>query len=491
MVNEQDVSGQPVPSQARKQGLDPGQAPIVHPKGLTHYLDRYSSKWSAYDAFTSADNGLSPLSYEFSPYVAPAVNLTAPASADMTRSRIARPSYVTRASDSSCSSSTSKLGDAPPSDVGSIQTIFWDGGGAQQSLEPATIYDGPGKVFVPPPKHLDEVTLRSHVETRGHRGLHSDESLPIPPAVTLQTSNAFKPNMRGLGQYDKKTGLKSTNMQALTPPRLRSRWYMEPVKFVRGKKQDLISKDKTSKSILKLPMHRAEASQAVNSLTSALKGTTLAGGRPDEPDDEEDVILVSVPPPDNRLSTPVRFCSPSPFIFGGAVAIHSFAPVLSPEITHLSPIATPDKAMLSRTAGKASTSAQSYRNIDPADSEDDEEDDQMQGEKDNDSDRDDDDFDDGALRPVDGAGSDSESHGSDDAFGGAYYPGGYVLTPQERRKGSTILGKHAPKLDSDNVGYGLLEKMGWKQGDHLGRTEGASADIVAVKIKVCKSGIGR
>lgn len=55
-------------------------------------------------------------------------------------------------------------------------------------------------------------------------------------------------------------------------------------------------------------------------------------------------------------------------------------------------------------------------------------------------------------------------------------------------EGATV-GEGADKIAADNVGYGMLAKMGWKEGMQIGKGGGISEPIVAV-IKTSKAGLG-
>ncbi|KIO25925.1 hypothetical protein M407DRAFT_243922, partial [Tulasnella calospora MUT 4182] len=52
-----------------------------------------------------------------------------------------------------------------------------------------------------------------------------------------------------------------------------------------------------------------------------------------------------------------------------------------------------------------------------------------------------------------------------------------------------IVGQHAAKIGSENVGYQLLQAMGWSEGDRMGVTGGLEAPIHAV-FKATKLGLG-
>ena len=51
------------------------------------------------------------------------------------------------------------------------------------------------------------------------------------------------------------------------------------------------------------------------------------------------------------------------------------------------------------------------------------------------------------------------------------------------------MGEGAEKIAADNLGYGMLAKMGWTEGMQIGRGGGISEPISAV-IKTSKAGLG-
>jgi len=63
-----------------------------------------------------------------------------------------------------------------------------------------------------------------------------------------------------------------------------------------------------------------------------------------------------------------------------------------------------------------------------------------------------------------------------------------VKVPRHR-EGEEV-GKTAPRLDDSNVGFRLLETMGWSEGDRIGAsTNGLEVPLTAV-IKTSKLGLG-
>ncbi|KAM0747076.1 hypothetical protein T439DRAFT_272741, partial [Meredithblackwellia eburnea MCA 4105] len=58
-----------------------------------------------------------------------------------------------------------------------------------------------------------------------------------------------------------------------------------------------------------------------------------------------------------------------------------------------------------------------------------------------------------------------------------------------KHREGVVVGVGAEKIGSDNVGFALLQKMGWKEGDQIGMSGGISEPIAA-RIKTNRSGLG-
>jgi len=58
-----------------------------------------------------------------------------------------------------------------------------------------------------------------------------------------------------------------------------------------------------------------------------------------------------------------------------------------------------------------------------------------------------------------------------------------------RHREGDIVGQKAAKIDDGNVGFKLLQRMGWKEGERIGVTGGLAAPLTAV-IKTSKLGLG-
>ena len=58
-----------------------------------------------------------------------------------------------------------------------------------------------------------------------------------------------------------------------------------------------------------------------------------------------------------------------------------------------------------------------------------------------------------------------------------------------RHREGDLVGEGAEKIGGENVGHRLLSKMGWAEGDKIGRTGGLDAPIVAI-VKNTKFGLG-
>ncbi|KAK8865942.1 hypothetical protein IAR55_001091 [Kwoniella newhampshirensis] len=61
--------------------------------------------------------------------------------------------------------------------------------------------------------------------------------------------------------------------------------------------------------------------------------------------------------------------------------------------------------------------------------------------------------------------------------------------PSVRHKDGDLVGEGAEKIGMENIGHKLLSKMGWAEGDRIGRTGGLDAPIVAI-VKNTKMGLG-
>ncbi|WVQ62170.1 uncharacterized protein L199_000308 [Kwoniella botswanensis] len=61
--------------------------------------------------------------------------------------------------------------------------------------------------------------------------------------------------------------------------------------------------------------------------------------------------------------------------------------------------------------------------------------------------------------------------------------------PSIRHKEGDMVGHGADKIGQDNIGHRLLSKMGWAEGDRIGRGAGLEAPIVAI-VKNTKTGLG-
>ncbi|WWC99711.1 hypothetical protein V866_006616 [Kwoniella sp. B9012] len=61
--------------------------------------------------------------------------------------------------------------------------------------------------------------------------------------------------------------------------------------------------------------------------------------------------------------------------------------------------------------------------------------------------------------------------------------------PSVRHKEGDMVGHGADKIGEDNIGHRLLSKMGWAEGDRIGRGAGLEAPIVAI-VKNTKTGLG-
>jgi hypothetical protein len=81
------------------------------------------------------------------------------------------------------------------------------------------------------------------------------------------------------------------------------------------------------------------------------------------------------------------------------------------------------------------------------------------------------------------------SEGRGDSFISEDRKGKGVLKVPRHREGD-VVGKAAPRLNGSNVGFRLLEKMGWSEGEVIGAsTNGLEVPLVAV-IKTTKLGLG-
>ncbi|KIJ49398.1 hypothetical protein M422DRAFT_225076 [Sphaerobolus stellatus SS14] len=58
-----------------------------------------------------------------------------------------------------------------------------------------------------------------------------------------------------------------------------------------------------------------------------------------------------------------------------------------------------------------------------------------------------------------------------------------------RQKDGDVVGHAAPKLSDTNIGFKLLQQMGWAEGDRIGATGGLADPLTAV-IKTTKLGLG-
>jgi len=72
--------------------------------------------------------------------------------------------------------------------------------------------------------------------------------------------------------------------------------------------------------------------------------------------------------------------------------------------------------------------------------------------------------------------------------GGADIPSGRPQGPARHREGD-IVGQKAAKIGEHNVGFKLLQRMGWKEGERIGITGGLAVPLSAV-IKNSKLGLG-
>nr|XP_019000524.1 uncharacterized protein I203_06941 [Kwoniella mangroviensis CBS 8507]OCF63985.1 hypothetical protein I203_06941 [Kwoniella mangroviensis CBS 8507] len=66
---------------------------------------------------------------------------------------------------------------------------------------------------------------------------------------------------------------------------------------------------------------------------------------------------------------------------------------------------------------------------------------------------------------------------------------GQSSVPSVRHKEGDMVGHGADKIGEDNIGHRLLSKMGWAEGDRIGRGAGLEAPIVAI-VKNTKTGLG-
>ncbi|GAA5988939.1 hypothetical protein JCM11641_002921 [Rhodosporidiobolus odoratus] len=59
-----------------------------------------------------------------------------------------------------------------------------------------------------------------------------------------------------------------------------------------------------------------------------------------------------------------------------------------------------------------------------------------------------------------------------------------------RNSEGAVVGQGADKLGAGNVGFNLLKKMGWTEGDTIGRSDNALLEPIAARVKTSKGGLG-
>jgi hypothetical protein len=87
--------------------------------------------------------------------------------------------------------------------------------------------------------------------------------------------------------------------------------------------------------------------------------------------------------------------------------------------------------------------------------------------------------------------ADGAEDGGSAAFNRAYYrrdnggPGKVMIKTRD----GEVVGQAAAKIGGDNVGHQLLSKMGWAEGDRIGKSGGIADPLVAI-MKNTKLGLG-
>ncbi|KAF8634262.1 hypothetical protein AX17_004219 [Amanita inopinata Kibby_2008] len=92
------------------------------------------------------------------------------------------------------------------------------------------------------------------------------------------------------------------------------------------------------------------------------------------------------------------------------------------------------------------------------------------------------------MRQGNARGAFSRDNEDDDGGGGERGGKGKRFTALRQKEGEEV-GKEAPKIDSTNIGFKMLEAMGWSEGNRVGVTGGLDAPLTAI-IKRSKLGLG-